>query len=537
MTSGAKENHAGIGVLEVSSSINRLTLFAGVPNLYYLMSTEFYHSKKPSWVMYTAVWFALMSPVALVTVFSYDQMENQLTTLVLSRRESIASLTALTIGEKIDRVVDLAKAMAGRAKFRQTVARGEWDEAIRVVAMVPQEFSYVDQILLTTPQGIEMADAPSLLSVKGKNFSGYDWYVGVSRGWKSYVSGVYPKGDAYQRNVISVAVPVLADDETVVAILVVEVRLEQVLQWIKEVDVGISGFVYVADRAGKLIAHPRYSPQGDIVDFSSDPSVQKALRGLKGISIDTQPLEKKRQISAYTILPKHGWAVVVAQPVDIAFIERNIALRSLIWIYGLVIILTALLASAVVYSMIVRRRSEEMIRNLSLTDELTGLYNRRGFLTLAEEQLKLARRTKTELTLFFADLDGLKEINDQFGHKEGDMALIDTANILKTIFREGDIIARFAGDEYSVLVVSETQVDNAFYIRRLEEFVHNFNLDSGRRYALSLSLGSSLFDPAKNPSIDKLMSMADEKLYELKRTRKIQEAPILAKETQKVIGL
>ncbi len=496
-----------------------------MPNLDCLMANNFYNTPKPNWVRYAAIWLLLMSPVAIVTAFSYVEMKKQLTVLVLSRREGIAFLTAVTVQEKIDRIVDLTKSMAGRAKFRQAVSRGDWDEAIRVIATVPQEFSYVDHILLTDPSGIEMADAPNLQGLKGADFSQYDWYQGVRREWKPYVSGPYSK-ERNSRNIIGIAVPVLADDESVAGVLVIEVRLEKVLQWIREVDVGQSGFVYVTDPAGRLVAHPRFSPQGDIVDFSSDPSVQKALKGMQGVGIDKHPVENEERISAYTLLPKYRWAVVVAQPSNVAFIERDQALKSLLFIYALFIFLTALLASAVVHSMVVRRRSEEMIRNLSLTDELTGLYNRRGFLMLAEEQLKLARRTRTELTLFFADLDGLKDINDEFGHKEGDMALIDTANILKTIFREGDIIARFAGDEYAVLAVSPEKVDSAFFIKRLEEFVHNFNLDGGRRYALSLSLGTSIFDPHKNPSIDKLMSTADEKLYELKRTRKINAVPV-----------
>ncbi len=485
------------------------------------MATNIHSSPKQNWVRYAAIWLLLMSPVAIVTAFSYVEMKKQLTVLVLSRREGIAFLTAVTVQEKLDRIVDLAKSMAGRAKFRQAVSRSDWDAAIRVIATVPQEFAYVDHIILTDPNGIEMADAPNLQGTKGADFSPLDWYRGVRRDWKPYVSGPYTKDKNQQRNIIGIAVPVLADDETVAGILVVEVRLEKVLQWVREVDVGQSGFVYVTDPLGRIVAHPRFSPQGDIVDFSSDPSVQKALKGLQGVGIDRHPVENEERISAFTLLPKYGWAVVVTQPSNVAFIDRDQALKSLLFIYALFIFLTALLASFVVQSMIVRLRSEEMIRNLSVTDELTGLYNRRGFLMLAEEQLKLARRTRTELTLFFADLDGLKDINDEFGHKEGDTALIDTANILKTIFREGDIIARFAGDEYAVLAVSQEKVDSAYFIKRLEEFVHNFNLDGGRRYALSLSLGTSIFDPHKNPSIDKLMSMADEKLYELKRTRKI----------------
>jgi len=497
-----------------------------MPNLDYSMTSGISSAKKRTWVNYAVIWLLLMSPVALVTAFSYFQMKKQLTTLVLSRRESIASLSAISIQEKIDRVVDLAKSMAGRAKFRQAVEKGDWEEAVRVIATVPQEFTYVDQILLTDVSGIEKADAPRLMGVTGKNFSSYDWYQGLSRGWKPYVSGAYSKGISPRRNVIGIAVPILADDETTIGILVLEVRLEKVFEWVRQVDVGFSGFLYVTDQRGKLLAHPRFSPQGDIPDFSSDPSVQRALHGMQGIGIDRHPLENEERISAYTLIPKYGWVIVVTQPSDVAFIERDVALHSLAFIYGLFLLLTAVLASAIVHSMIVRRRSEEMIRNLSLTDELTGLYNRRGFLMLAEEQLKLARRAKIGITLFFADLDDLKEINDDFGHKEGDIALIDIANIMRNIFREGDIIARFAGDEFAVLVISDTKVDSTFFVDRLEEYMHHFNLEGGRRYALSLSVGHSHFDPQKNPSVDELMTVADEKLYELKRTRKILNLPL-----------
>ncbi len=492
-----------------------------MPNVVYSMVNNLLQSRTRAWFRYSITWVLLLTPVLLVIAFSYFQMKKQVTALVFSRREAIASLSAVSMQEKLDRVVDLAKSMAGRAKFRQALAKEDWEEAIRVIATVPQEFTYVDQILLTDTAGIEMADAPKLMGMKGKDFSSLDWYEGVVRGWKPYVSGAYSKGKFRQRNVVAIAVPILGDDEAAIGILVLEVRLEKILEWIKQVDVGLSGFVYMTDQKGMLLAHPRFSPGGDIPDFSTDPSVQRALRGMQGVGIDQHPLENEERISAYTLLPKYGWAIVVTQPANVAFIERNEAMDSLLVVYGIFLFLTVVLASAVVHSMIVRRRSEEMIRNLSLTDELTGLYNRRGFLMLAEEQLKLARRSRITMTLFFADLDGLKGINDQFGHKEGDTALIDIANILRDIFREGDIIARFAGDEYAVLVVSDTRVDNAFFVKRMEEYLLRFNLEGGRRYALSLSVGHSQFDPQKNPSVDELMTMADEKLYELKGTRKI----------------
>lgn len=92
------------------------------------------------------------------------------------------------------------------------------------------------------------------------------------------------------------------------------------------------------------------------------------------------------------------------------------------------------------------KRMEENLVALSLTDELTGLYNRRGFLTLAEQQLKTAKRVHCGTVLLSVDLDGLKKINDGFGHQEGDFVLKEAADILKKTFREADIIARMSGD-------------------------------------------------------------------------------------------
>jgi PAS domain S-box-containing protein len=100
-----------------------------------------------------------------------------------------------------------------------------------------------------------------------------------------------------------------------------------------------------------------------------------------------------------------------------------------------------------------RKKAEEQLRNLSLADDLTGLYNRRGFLTLAEQELKMANRLKRGMFLLFADLDHLKEINDRFGHQEGDRALMDVTHVIKETFRDPDIIARIGGDEFVILAI------------------------------------------------------------------------------------
>lgn len=154
--------------------------------------------------------------------------------------------------------------------------------------------------------------------------------------------------------------------------------------------------------------------------------------------------------------------------------------------------------------------------NLALTDELTGLYNRRGFMAIAERQLKVGRRSARELLLFFIDVDGLKQINDLFGHSEGDRALKRSAQALKMTFRDSDVIARMAGDEFAVLAIEAGgHSEEAIRIRLSEDLK---SISSGEsRYEISLSLGVARFGPRDRTSIGELMARADQSMYEDKR--------------------
>lgn len=172
-----------------------------------------------------------------------------------------------------------------------------------------------------------------------------------------------------------------------------------------------------------------------------------------------------------------------------------------------------------------RRRQEEALRALSLIDELTGLYNRRGFLTLAQQQLKLARRGHRELVLLFIDMDDFKEINDTFGHNEGDMALRRASEVLKHTFRDSDIIARLGGDEFVVLATDTGKTGSEIIIQRMRRELLERNERDGYPYRLSFSVGAARFDPEAPPSIEELMAAADAMLYENKKYKR-QSAPM-----------
>lgn len=168
-----------------------------------------------------------------------------------------------------------------------------------------------------------------------------------------------------------------------------------------------------------------------------------------------------------------------------------------------------------------RREQEQTLRSLTIIDDLTNLYNRRGFLTLAERHLKLAVRKKTGVFLLFADLDGLKIINDTFGHLEGDRALVDAADILRASFRSADIIARLGGDEFTVFPIEAAAESASILMGRLEEQLQRHNeANQSRGYRLALSVGIARFEPDSSWSIDQLLEHADKALYQQKRLRR-----------------
>ena len=169
-----------------------------------------------------------------------------------------------------------------------------------------------------------------------------------------------------------------------------------------------------------------------------------------------------------------------------------------------------------------RKKQEEIIRALSITDQLTGLYNRRGFMTLGEQQLRVAERTKSGVLILFADLDGLKQINDKLGHKSGDEAINETAQALKEVFRNMDIVARMGGDEFAVLT-TETSGEYADIIKnRIQHKLDILNLPTDRQYNLSLSIGVVYHPPPPPNSLDGLLSSADTLMYEQKQRKSLK---------------
>jgi diguanylate cyclase (GGDEF)-like protein/PAS domain S-box-containing protein len=164
-------------------------------------------------------------------------------------------------------------------------------------------------------------------------------------------------------------------------------------------------------------------------------------------------------------------------------------------------------------------QSNARLESLSLVDDLTGLYNRKGFFALAEHRVKLANRTGAPFSVAFVDLDGLKRINDTFGHQEGNRALQDTANLLRGCFRESDIVARLGGDEFAIFIADaeESQIDGIE--TRIQQGLTTCNSAAGRRYRLSFSTGIVPAGGPKTSDLGTLLAIADKLMYQQKSNR------------------
>lgn len=176
------------------------------------------------------------------------------------------------------------------------------------------------------------------------------------------------------------------------------------------------------------------------------------------------------------------------------------------------------LVKALRYS-IERHRLQRNLHDLSLRDDLTGLYNRRGFMALAEQHLRMLQRRGPAL-LIYIDLDELKSINDAHGHLEGNRALIVTANVLRTCFRQSDILSRLGGDEFCVLMTDAGQ-DSADQVRkRLKSRIDFINGLTSWNFRISLSVGIADVPSMHQPPLEQLLRIADTQMYEEKRNKR-----------------
>ncbi|MHB8961089.1 MAG: histidine kinase N-terminal 7TM domain-containing protein [Candidatus Limnocylindrales bacterium] len=223
------------------------------------------------------------------------------------------------------------------------------------------------------------------------------------------------------------------------------------------------------------------------------------------------------------IVAVRSWPPPPGQPVDQPVVNRWLSIR----VTAIADVRGRRAGSLVVLRDVSEHhRMVETIRALSNTDELTGLLNRRGFKTLGDQQIRTSIRTGNRLWLLFADLDGLKDINDRLGHEAGDRALCEVAGLLRGgSFRDADLVARLGGDEFAILATEVSPADGDLFATRVAKAVGRANGQPDREFTLSLSVGTAMMDPKQPQTLDALIRKADRRMYRAKHARRTAARP------------
>ncbi|MBI4992262.1 MAG: PAS domain S-box protein [Candidatus Harrisonbacteria bacterium] len=292
----------------------------------------------------SVIFLAIIAPTIGFGLFHYLQAYRDLTKSAIDRRASLAHLSAITLRERFDRLVDVGISLATRVRLRQLIEEDNWSEAIKIMSSVPVDLGYIDRIVLVDPKGTVTADLIEPSDVIGKNFAFRDWYQGVSKKWEPYISEVFKGAAAPYLNGIVAAIPIKTASREIIGILVLQVSADRFFEWSKGIDVGLSSYVYFVDQKGHVVAHPKFPAQEGIIDFSNFSFAQRVLAGKRGMETVFVSVENEEDLIFYEPVPKYGWGAIIDQPTSAAFAVRDNNLRMILIVYSLIISLNCFLA-------------------------------------------------------------------------------------------------------------------------------------------------------------------------------------------------
>jgi signal transduction histidine kinase len=299
----------------------------------------------------------LLAAFVAFAVTTYVSLKRELTQAVVARRTAVAQLAAATLAERLDRVADLSVSLATRVRFAQLVAQKNWSAAADILRAVPGQFPFFERLFLADPNGTLTVDVPELPGARGRNLALQDWFQGVSRERRTYISPLYRRSAAPQRNVISVATPVRSRETgEVTGILVAQLALDAFFDWSNAIDVGAGASLVVVDQRGQAAYTSGLPSQARIRAMPANPALEKLRQGRSGAELVRDAAPDSDWLYAFDPANR-GWGVVIRQPADVAFAARDFQLMLLQAAFALF----ALLAGTLVWTgtrIAVRRREE-----------------------------------------------------------------------------------------------------------------------------------------------------------------------------------
>lgn len=374
------------------------------------------------------------------------------TKMALERRGALADLSALLLHEKFNGTIDVGKSLASRARVYQNIENGDWNGAIENLEGILRVFPYIEAVTLFDKSGIVKETAPTRPEIIGKDYAYRDYFQGVSKEWQPYVSEVFKRSVDPKDSLVAVAIPIRTSKQnTIIGVIVLTIKLDAIVGWIKEIDEGSLGFAYVVDKNGMLVAHPRLMSADALIDYSSVPTVQRLLKSERGVEVLFNSIENEKRVTAYAPVKDYGFGVAVVQPTRVAFAKRNRLTFDLSLIFGIVVLIVGFSAYRVLKDRerIRVQRDRERILLESIGDGVVAI-NR-------DWRIILWNRAASEIT-GFSEKDALgqpfrsivKFIRER--DRKEDIAFIEDAIVMKStsFMGEGILLVKKDGSEIAV---------------------------------------------------------------------------------------
>lgn len=297
------------------------------------------HSSRPSrgrGVKLLFIFLIFLLPVVLLAFYNYAQTSRTMTDSLIFRARSVTAIPmAAALKERLDRIVDIGTSFSIHPKIREAVLAGNWKQTVEILKLFKTltDEAFIDRVFVADAGGILKAGFPET-GTEEQNFSYRDWYQGVVHSSGPYVSEVYKRAVEPQYNVTTIAIPIKDEKGALAAILALQTKIDHLLNWARTLEAAPGQIIYIVDQKGKLIAHPRFDPQENIIDASETPSVQNVLAGKDGVEIGFSRIENKETVSIYAPVSVYSWGVVVEEPAATFFASRDSSLKRLLAVYG-----------------------------------------------------------------------------------------------------------------------------------------------------------------------------------------------------------
>lgn len=319
------------------------------------------------------IFLVIVGPSLLITYHSYRQIDEDLTQQVYAERQALARQSARIVESRLDEMSSVGRTAA--RDIADVIAEGKWDEAVNEINYISAEFPFVDRIFLSDLQGRTTAYYPPSPENVNKDFSFRDWYKGVSKSWQPYASEVFKRAPYPQYNTVAMMTPIKDPNGKPLGAIGLAINLDSFYDLSNDFKVDKGGFLYIVNQKGQIVAHPTYPSQGEIIDYSSVPVVQKLLNGESGVGINYNPVEKEDRLAAYEVVPNYNWGVVVTDPVSTAFSTKEITLNEIRNLYIFIITLSFILAAVIVFVLHKLHTSRQTLQIQNAQDEaiLSGI--------------------------------------------------------------------------------------------------------------------------------------------------------------------